>query len=82
MLDDGVISPVELFIVNPAGAAVYVPPEKAPVPVKVTDAEFTVVQKGVPAYEMVAVGTAVMITDAVAVTAAQPPEAALVYVTV
>ena len=31
---------------------------------------------------MVAVGTAVMVTDVVAVTAAHPPEAAIVYVTV
>jgi hypothetical protein len=78
VLDDGVISPVELLMVNPAGAVVYVPPEKAPVPVKVTDAVLTVVQKGVPAYEIVAVGTAVIVTDAVAVTAAHPPEAGVV----
>jgi hypothetical protein len=78
VLDDGVISPVELFIINPAGAAVYVPPEKAPVPFKVADAVLTVVQKGVPVYEMVAVGTAVMITEAVVVTAAHPPDAGVV----
>jgi hypothetical protein len=47
VLDDGVIMPVELFIVNPAGA-LKVPPLKTPVPDSVTDAEFTVVQKGVP----------------------------------
>jgi hypothetical protein len=78
VLDEGVISPVELFIINPAGAAVYVPPEKAPVPDKVTDAALIVEQKGVPAYEMVAVGTAVMITEAVVVTAAHPPDAGVV----
>jgi hypothetical protein len=81
VLDDGVISPVELFMVNPAGA-LKVPPLKAPVPDNVTDAELTVVQKGVPVYEMVAVGTAVITTDAVVVTAAQPPAAGFVYVTV
>ena len=72
------MSPFELFMINPAGAAVYVPPEKAPVPVKVTDAVLTVEQKGVPAYEMVAVGTAVMITEAVVVTVAHPPDAGVV----
>jgi hypothetical protein len=40
------------------------------------------VQNGVPVYEMVAVGTAVIVTDAVAVAAAQPPDAGIVYVTV
>jgi hypothetical protein len=77
VLDDGVIVPVELFIVNPAGA-LKVPPLKAPVPVNVTDAEFTVVQKGVPVYEMVAVGAVVIVTDAVAVTAAHPPDTGVV----
>jgi hypothetical protein len=48
------------------------------VPDKLTATEFTVVQKGPPVYEMVAVGTAVTATDAVAVIAAQPPAAAFV----
>ncbi len=48
VLDEGVMSPVELLIVNPAGAAVYVPPVCAPVPVNVTEAVPGVVQKGVP----------------------------------
>ena len=77
MLDDGVISPVELLMLNPAGA-LNVPPVYAPVPDKLTDTELTVVQKGVPVYEMVAVGTAVIVTDAVAITAAQPPAAGFV----
>ena len=75
----GVIAPVEGSIVNPAGDALYVPPEKAPVPVRVTDcAVLTEVQKGVPEYEMLAVGTAVIVTDVVAVIAAQPPAALFV----
>ncbi len=42
--DDGVISPVELLMVNPAGA-LNVPPVYAFVPVNVTGTEATVVQK-------------------------------------
>jgi len=42
----------------------------------------TVLQKGVPAYEMVADGRVVMVTDVVVVTRAQPPAAAIEYVTV
>jgi hypothetical protein len=49
VLDEGVISPVVVFMVSPDGAALYVPPLYAPVPVNVTEAVLTVVQKGVPA---------------------------------
>ena len=78
----GVMAPVEASIVNPAGA-VKVPPVYTPVPVNVTGcAVATVLQKGVPAYEIVAVGTAVIIIVVVAITAAQPPDAGVVYVTV
>jgi len=74
----GVIAPVEGSSVNPAGA-LYVPPVKAPVPLRVTDcAVLTDVQNGVPEYEMLAVGAAVIITDVVAVIAAQPPAALFV----
>ena len=74
----GVIAPVVGSIVNPAGAE-KVPPVYAPVPVKVTGcAELREEQKGVPAYVIVAVGTAVIVIDVVVVIAAQPPEAAVV----
>ena len=39
-------------------------------------------QKGVPAYEIVATGKAVMVIELVAVTMAQPAAAAMVLVTV
>jgi hypothetical protein len=45
------------------------------VPVNATGAELTEVQKGVPEYDMVAVGSAVIVTLVVAVTDAQPPAA-------
>jgi hypothetical protein len=64
-------------MLNPPGD-VKIPAVYAPVPVNVTGAEFTVVQNGVPAYEMAAVGIAVIITDAVAVTAGHPPAVTLV----
>jgi hypothetical protein len=48
VLDEGVITPVVVFMLTPDGVALYVPPLNAPVPVNVTEAEFTVVQKGVP----------------------------------
>jgi hypothetical protein len=48
VLDEGVITPVVVFMVSPDGA-LYVPPLYAPVPVNVTEAVLTVVQKGVPA---------------------------------
>ena len=46
---DGVIVPVPLLIINPAGAAEYVPPVYAPVPVKVAGPVATDLQNGVPA---------------------------------
>ena len=49
MLVDGVMAPVPLLMVNPAGAAVYVPPVYAPVPVNVADCPVeTDLQNGVP----------------------------------
>jgi hypothetical protein len=74
---------VPALIVNPAGAAVYVPPVYAPVPVNVTGCAVTTdLQNGVPAYVILAVGSAVMVTDVVTGTAAHPPDAGIVYVTV
>ncbi len=52
VLDDGVISPVELLMDNPAGA-LNVPTGMHFVPVNVTGTEATVVQNGVPAYRLV-----------------------------
>jgi hypothetical protein len=76
----GVTAPVPALIVNPAGDAVYIPPL---VPVKVTGcAVATDLQNGVPAYVMLAVGNAVIVIGVVAVTTAQPPDAAIVLVTV
>src|SRR5205823_14623134 len=78
----GVIAPVLGSIVNPA-VEENVPPVYAPVPVSVTDCPVpTDLQNGVPAYEMVAVGTAVIVIELVAVTWAHPPDAAIVLVTV
>jgi hypothetical protein len=77
----GLISPVDALMLNPAGAE-NVPPVYAAVPLRVTGAEVAEVQYGVPAYAMVAVGSAVTVTLVVAVTAAQPPAASVVYVTV
>jgi hypothetical protein len=74
---------VPALIVNPAGDALYVPPVYAPVPLNVTDCAVpTDLQNGVPAYEMLAVGGAVIVTDVVTGIAAQPPDAGIVYVTV
>ena len=69
-------------IVKPAGAAVYAPPVNAPVPVSAgfwTAADLHTLAAG---YDSVAVGAAVTVTEAVVVNAAQPPPAAIVYVTV
>ena len=79
----GVMAPVELLMESPAGEALYVPPVYAPEPVRVTDwVAVTDMQKGVPAYEIVAAGRAVIVMVLVAVTWAQPPAAAMVLVTV
>jgi hypothetical protein len=59
-----------------------VPPVYEPVPVNVAVcAVDTDRQKGVPAYERLAVGNAVMVTEVVALAVAQPPVAGTVYVT-
>ena len=80
MLVLGVMAPVDAFIVNPAGVAVNVPPV---VPVCVTACALaTDIQNGVPAKEMVAVGKAVIVMDEEALTKAQPPDEAMVLVTV
>jgi hypothetical protein len=63
----GVISPVELLRVNPV-VELNIPPVYAFVPVKVTVCATADVQHGEPLYEILAVGKAVMVTDAVAVT--------------
>jgi hypothetical protein len=53
------------------------------VPVLVTAwAATRLLQKGDPAYDIVAAGNVVIVMELVAVTAAQPPEAAIVLVTV
>jgi len=81
VLEDGVTSPVEALIVNPAGELVYVPPVYAPVPLRVMFCTAASLQTGV-VYEIVAVGKAVITTVAVAVTVPHPPDAGTVYVTV
>jgi hypothetical protein len=73
------MAPVAALIVNPAGEAVYVPPA---VPVRVTFCTVALLAQKGPAYEIVALGAVVMVTLAVVVNAAQPPAAAIVYVTV
>ena len=73
------IAPVVASIVNPA-VEEYVPPV---VPVKVTVCGVALlVQNGVPAYEIVAAGKAVIVTEVVTGIAAQPPLAGMVYITV
>jgi hypothetical protein len=49
VLVDGIISPVVLFSVNPAGKALYVPPVKDPLPVKVTDCPVVMLAQNGPA---------------------------------
>jgi hypothetical protein len=71
------------LIISVGDDAVKLPPVKIPVPVRVTGcAAVMLVQKGVPAYEMDAVGNCVMVTVAVALTEAHPPAAGMVYVMV
>ena len=73
------IAPVVASIDKPAGA-LNVPPAVA---VCVTGcAVVTVVQNGLPAYEMVPEGAAVMVTVVVAENAPHPPAGGTVYVTV
>src|SRR3569832_250394 len=79
VLVDGVTTPVEPSIVNPA-VEEKVPPV---VPVKVTLCPVeTDLQNGELPYEIVAAGAEVIVTDVVAENAAHPPAAAMVYVTV
>jgi len=53
------------------------------VPVLVTDCGVEIeLQNGVPLYDIVADGSVVIVTDAVAVTAEHPPDADIVYVIV
>ena len=79
MLVLGVIAPVVPSIVKPT-VELYVPPD---VPVWVTACALeTDVQNGVPPYDIVATGNELIVTEVVAWTVAQPPAAAIVYVTV
>ncbi len=77
----GVIAPVLRLMFNPVvGLTLYVPPV---VPVSVIACDVVIVlQYGEPAYVIVALGAAVIVTNLVALTAAQPPDAPTVYVTV
>jgi len=80
---DGLMAPVEASMLKPDGDAVNVPFAKAPVPLSDTATGVAMVrQNGLPVYAMLAVGSAVMVTLVVAVTAAQPPLEGVVYVTV
>ena len=68
MLVAGVIAPVVASIDNPDGEEVKTPPEYAPVPVNSTSCAVTEeVQKGLPGYEIVAVGRGLTVTGADAV---------------
>ena len=67
-----------LFNDKPA-VELYNPPV---VPVRVTALVVREVQKGLPEYVIVAEGAAAIFTEFVAFTAAQPPAAAILYVTV
>jgi hypothetical protein len=74
------MAPVLEFMVRPAGSAVYWPPDT---PVLVTACVEAVVQKAEGAgYEILAVGNAKMVIEAVACTRPQPFAAANVLVTV
>ena len=75
----GVIAPVLELIPKPV-VEEYVP---TVVPVCITDCALVIVlQNGEPSQLMLALGAAVMVTLAVVLTAEQPPDAAIVYVTV
>ena len=76
----GVTAPVLELILKPAGLELYVP---LAVPTRVTDCALVIVlQNGDPAQLMLALGAAVIVTVVVFITAAQPPEAAIVQLTV
>ena len=75
----GVIAPVLALMLKPV-AEEYVPPV---VPVWVTDCVLVIVlQNGEPAQLILAFGAAVIVTVVVVLTAEQPPDAAIVQVTV
>jgi hypothetical protein len=80
VLVEGVIAPELALIVSPA-VEEYLPPE---VPVLVTGCVVVrLLQKGVPAYEMVAAGKVVIVIVLVAVTMPQPASvASMEFVTV
>ena len=71
------MAPLAASIVNPEGA-LKLPPVYAPVPLKLTACDDPLDEQKGPAYEIVAVGTAVMTTVAVVDTAEQPPDAGVV----
>jgi len=74
------MAPVAEFIVKPAGAELKIPPG---VPVSVTGRiPAIVLQKGLPAYEIVAAGSSVIVILLDALTATQPPPAGIVLTTV
>ena len=80
VLELGVTAPVLELILNPDGLELYVP---LAVPTRVTDCELVIVlQNGEPAQLILAFGAAVIVTVVVVLTAEQPPDAAIVYVTV
>lgn len=80
MLAEGKIAPDVLLIDNPA-VELYTPPA---VPLRVTERADMDVQNGLPEYDILVdwLGAAPIVTEVVAFTAAQPPDAAIVYVTV
>jgi len=70
------ISPVEPLRESPAGDDVYVPPV---VPVLVTGLIVrSLLQKGAPAYDIVAAGACVIVIEVALVCDGQPPAAAIV----
>ena len=79
VLELGVIAPVLALIPKPV-VEEYVPPV---VPVCVTDCALVIVlQNGDPSQLILALGAVVIVTLAVVLTAEQPADAAIVYVTV
>jgi hypothetical protein len=80
MLVPGVMAPVAEFIVNPEGNALKTPPG---VPVRVTGRNpVRVLQNGLPAYEIVAAGSSVIVILFDALTTLHPPPAGIVLTTV
>lgn len=78
-LKDGMMAPVVLFIESPPGADVKMPPAYEPVPESVTAcAVESDLQNGAPVYDIEAVGTWFIVTEAVVVTGSQPPDAGVI----